>query len=143
MSSKLVCVDASLVVRLVTSADDAAAWTLWERWHGEKRQVIAPSLLNYEVINALFMYYRVQQMSLDAVKKSFEAALALPVRLYQSEELHRTALDLADRFSLKATYDAHYLALAKQMNTDLWTVDRRLVKAVQDVLPWVHFLEQA
>lgn len=143
MPSRPVCVDASVVVRLVANDRDEATWMLWQTWHKDKRQMIAPSLLHYEVLNALFRYHRAQQMSLDAAKNSFGAALALPIRLYQSEEVHRAALDLASQFSLKASYDAHYLALAKQMNADFWTGDGQLVKAVQNVLPWVHHLPQA
>lgn len=38
-----------------------------------------------------------------------------------------SALDLAERLSLSATYDAHYLALAEWLGAEFWTADQRLV----------------
>ena len=35
---------------------------------------------------------------------------------------------------------AHYLALAKRFDAEFWTADRRLVRAVQDELSWVHLV---
>ncbi len=61
--------------------------------------------------------------------------------MYQEMELHQQALLLAQRFSLSATYDAHYLALAEKMNAEFWSADRRLIQRVQSALPWVNLLE--
>jgi predicted nucleic acid-binding protein len=54
--------------------------------------------------------------------------------------LHWRAMDLAERFSLPAVYDAHYLALAERLGGEFWTADRRLVEAVQGALPWVRLV---
>ena len=51
------------------------------------------------------------------------------------------ALDLAERFSLPAAYDAHYLALADWLGGEFWTADRRLARAVHDELPWVRVVD--
>jgi predicted nucleic acid-binding protein len=75
------------------------------------------------------------------VRLALEAAFALPVRLYGEEQLHRRALALAERFSLPAAYDAHYLALADWLGGEFWTADRKLVRAVGDELPWVRVVE--
>jgi predicted nucleic acid-binding protein len=50
-------------------------------------------------------------------------------------------LALAERFSLPAAYDAHYLALADWLGGEFWTADRKLVRAVEDELPWVRVVE--
>jgi predicted nucleic acid-binding protein len=63
------------------------------------------------------------------------------VRLYGEEQLHRRALTLAERFSLPAAYDAHYLALADWLGGEFWSADRKLVRAVGDELPWVRVVE--
>lgn len=42
------------------------------------------------------------------------------------------ALHIAADLGLAATYDAHYLALAKQLDAELWTADARLVREVGD-----------
>jgi hypothetical protein len=48
---------------------------------------------------------------------------------------------LAHQFSLLATYDAHYLALAESHNCEFWTADTRLLRAVGDKLSWVRTLD--
>jgi len=50
-----------------------------------------------------------------------DVALRLDLVLHDDPELHKHALKLAQRFSLPATYDAHYLALADQLGAELWT----------------------
>ena len=59
-------------------------------------------------------------------------------RVTADSELHKRSLHMAERFLLPAAYDAHYLALADQLGAELWTLDRRLARAVGDVFPWVR-----
>lgn len=141
MRNSLICVDASFLVRLVTSHEDTRPKLMLESWLDQRLQLVAPTLLYHEVSNALYLYQRVGQMDQEGVLKALSAALALPIQLHGGAELHRSALDCASQYGLKATYDAHYLALAERMRADLWTADRRLAKAVQPVLPWVHLLD--
>jgi len=139
MSNSSLCVDANLVIRLVADPRDETIARLWEQWDGAKRQLIAPVLLYYEVTNALYRYQKQGLMSGTAVRLALQAALALNIQLYGDASLHQRALELAERLSLPAAYDAHYLALAERLEAELWTVDRRLVQMVQAALPWVHF----
>ena len=141
MPNSSVCVDASFLVRLVTSHHDARPKSMLEAWIDQRRQLAAPTLLYYEVSNALHLYSRVGQLDQEGVLKALAVVLALPVQLHGGPELHRSALIYASRHGLKATYDAHYLALAESLQADLWTADRRLAKAVQKDLPWVHCLD--
>ena len=141
MSSLPLCVDANLVIRLVADPKDEAVRQMWEQWNAGHRQIAAPTLLYYEVSNALYRYQYAEMMSPSTVRLALKAALTLPVRLYGDRELHRRALDLAVRFSLPAAHDAHYLALADWLGGEFWTADRRLGRAVQDDLPWVRVVE--
>jgi predicted nucleic acid-binding protein len=140
MSSSWLCVDANLVVRLVADPKDEFGRGLWEQWDAEGQQLAAPTLLYYEVTKALYRYRRQGLMSLVAVRLALKAAFSLPLHLYGEAALHQRALDMAERFSLPAAYDAHYLALAEQLAADFWTADRKLVRAVQDALPWVRLV---
>jgi predicted nucleic acid-binding protein len=141
MRNSWLCVDANLVIRLVADPKDVSVQRLWERWDAERRRLAAPTLLYYEVTNVLYRYQRHGLMSASAVRLALKAALALPLQLHGEVELHRQALDLADRFSLPAAYDAHYLALAERLGAEFWTADRRLLQAVESALPWVHLVE--
>lgn len=138
--SSTVCVDASLVVRHVAAPTDADAAALWAGWEAARVTLVAPALLHYEVANALHQYRRGGSRSTVALKASFRAALALPVALYDDDALHEEATDVADRYALPATYDAHYLALADRLGAEFWTADKRLANAVRPHLGWVRLL---
>ena len=120
---------------------DKLVRALWEQWDSEKRVLCAPTLLYFEVTNALYRYQRAELMSSSSMRLALNAALSLPFRLYGEENLHSLAVDFAERFSLPAAYDAHYLALAQHLNAEFWSADKRLIKAVQAALPWVHSVE--
>ena len=63
MNSSSVCVDANIVVRLVADPRDKLVRALWEQWDSEKRVLCAPTLLYFEVTNALYRYQRAELMS--------------------------------------------------------------------------------
>ena len=54
---------------------------------------------------------------------------------------HKNLDDFAERFSLPAAYDAHYLALAQYLSAEFWSADKKLIRAVQTTLPWVHSID--
>jgi predicted nucleic acid-binding protein len=141
MRNSWLCIDANLVIRLVADPKDGVVQQAWEQWSAERRQLAAPTLLYYEVTNALFRYYKSGLMSASSVRLALKAALSLPLSLHGDMTLHQRALDVAERFSLPAAYDAHYLALAEWLAGEFWTADRQLVQAVQPTLPWVYLLE--
>jgi len=138
MNSSSVCVDANLVVRLVADPGDRSVRTLWEQWDSERRLLCAPTLLYFEVTNALYRYRKATLMSASSMRLALNAALSLPIRLYGEEKFHPLAIDFAERFSLPAAYDAHYLALAQYLSAEFWSADKKLIRAVQATLPWVH-----
>ena len=141
MSNSWLCVDANLVIRLVADPADESIQRLWEGWDADRRQLAAPTLLYYEVANALYRYQTLGFIEPASVRLAFEAALALPLRLYGEADLHWRSLELAECLSLPAAYGAHYLALAEFLGGEFWTADRRLARAVQAALPWVHLVD--
>jgi predicted nucleic acid-binding protein len=117
---------------------EASIVKLWQKWHQAGRLLVAPTLLYYEVCNALHRYAIHQVLLPEEAAEALEAALDLDVILYGEAGLHRRALEIAERFSLPAAYDAHYLALAEELGAEFWTADQRLLQAVSGTLPWVH-----
>jgi predicted nucleic acid-binding protein len=140
MNNSSLCVDASLVIRLLVAPRSESVVQLWEEWDAERRRIVAPTLLYYEVANALYRYRKHGLLTLSAVQLLLEAVLAIPIDLHAEAELHSRALILADRLSLPAAYDAHYLALAEQLGIEFWTADGRLGQAAHGILPWVHVI---
>lgn len=139
-NSLTVCVDANIVVRLLLFAEDEIQ-TLWKNWETAGTHLVAPSLLHYEVVNSLYQYQKYGKISPASLERSLQAALVLPVELYDDDHIHRRAMQLAAQYGLPAAYDAHYLALAEWLEIDLWTADMRLVNSLKPhKLTWVKGL---
>lgn len=141
MTSTVVCIDASFIVRLLDGGTIAVPFVdLWNQWQDSGCTVIAPTLFYYELSNAFHRSVLAGQILPEEADQALEAALNLDIRLYGDADLHRQALILAAQLRLPASYDAHYLALAQRLEADFWTADRRLYNAVQPSLPWVHLV---
>jgi predicted nucleic acid-binding protein len=141
-----ICVDASIVVSLVTRGALGSPYAAaWRQWHQSGLKPVAPSLLIYEVVNVLHRYVRHGMLLPEEASDALEAVLGLGIDLRSDAELHPRALALAGRLGLAAAYDvhhvAHYLALAERLGVEFWTADRRLQQAVGATLPWVRLLE--
>lgn len=135
-----VCVDAGLVIRLVLSSDDSIQ-SLWREWQDKERDVLAPTLLFYEVTNVLYRYHKHGIFSSEFVSSALQIALTVPITLFGDRELHVRARDLAEDYNLPAAYDAHYLAVAERMDCELWTTDERLVNTLAPFqLDWVNLV---
>jgi len=118
--------------------DDAPIKTIWQTWVKDEINLVAPSLLFYEVTNGLYQQQRNKYLSPETIWKTLELSLDLPITLVNEKNLHLRTREIAMQYNLPATYDAHYLALAEWMDIELWTADMRLVKAVQAFdLDWV------
>ena len=136
--SSAVCVDASLIVRLLIGPQSEIIRSLWDKWAQEEWVMVAPGLIHYEILNALYQSEKHGKLSADTVNEAFDLARSLSIRLYSDAELHLRAIQLTRHFSLPASYDAHYLALAERLGVEFWTCDTNLVKKVGADLPWVH-----
>lgn len=131
-NSSLICPDANLVVQLlVTTQADSPILDLWRGWLEEPANLVAPTLIFYEVNNALHRYASYGQLTPAEAAAGLKAALNLGINTFGDARLHEDALTLAQAWSLPATYDAHYLALAQRMDAEFWTADKRLYNSVQ------------
>lgn len=141
MENSPICIDASVVVQLLVSPDGRTVQAHWKRWLQQGRHLLAPSLLFYEATNAFHQYRRGGYLSTEAVNQALGVAMNLPIEVMDLRDLHSLALALSEEYSFPATYDAHYLALAKLNGAQFWTLDKRLVARVQSKLPWVYLIE--
>jgi predicted nucleic acid-binding protein len=63
MPTSRICVDASVVVRLLVFPNHAAIQAIWQQWIRERQQIIAPALMLYEATNALHHYYKQKMLT--------------------------------------------------------------------------------
>lgn len=116
MTNKTICVDASFVVRLVTSDSEESLFiVLWDQWQTGEYLIVAPTLFYYEITNALHRYVLAGQLQPEAAAQNLEDTLNLGITLYGDSLLHKRAFTLAKALNLSAAYDSHYLALAEQL----------------------------
>lgn len=138
----MICVDASFIIRLLVTFNSESKYDLlWQQWQKEKRRIIAPTLLMYEVSNALFRYYRGGELTKQEVISLVDKALNLGIKLEGYNNLHQEAIKIAVSNSLPAVYDSHYLALAHQYSVKLYTCDKRLFNSVKSVFHWVIYID--
>jgi predicted nucleic acid-binding protein len=123
-------VDASVIVKwFIREPDSEQALRLHDRYVKGEVQLHAPSLLEYEVLNAL-VHSRL--FSLADLQDASRALLNYGIRLHVlDEERARTTVSLAIESGI-TVYDASYLALARERGCRFVTADGRLVKRMRD-----------
>lgn len=104
----------------------------------EELNLLAPTLLTYEVTNAIFQAVRRHHIDLAKGKEILTTFQDLNIRMI--EVSWQRIWELASPYN-RSAYDGVYLALAGTMESKLVTGDRRLYNAVKDHLPWVLWIE--
>jgi predicted nucleic acid-binding protein len=144
VTSSSVVVDASLLIKLwVPEEQSQDALRLRREWADSGVDRFAPSLVDYEIVSALNRKFVSGALSADQVDLALELAFQDPIQIIDSNDLHRDALRLARRLGLRSAYDAHYLALADDLDCEFWTADERLYNAVRERFPLIRWLGAA
>lgn len=142
-NSSTLCLDASTILKVILQPSDDPVQSLWASWHAENCRMVAPTLLYYEITNALYQQEKYALRTAEFVSGALDFVFSLPIQLIGDEALHQRARELAVQYKLPATYDAHYLALAERLNIELWTADARLYNAVQaQGVEWVKLVQK-
>jgi predicted nucleic acid-binding protein len=136
------CVDASFLVRMLVRQETSdAVEAVWLQWREQERRVVAPALLTFEVTNALYRYVVAGRLGAEKARFALENILSdFDIEIVTSPRLDALALERALEFGLKASYDAHYLAVSELEEAEFWTADARLVRRVEARLPWVRLV---
>jgi predicted nucleic acid-binding protein len=119
-----VVVDASAVGAIMFGEPEGETLTA----HLEGETLLAPRLLDYELVNLALKKARKHPTSLPAIVVSLRGALKLPIS--------RVDVPGFDVFRLAAetgltAYDASYLWLARLRDAELVTLDRNLARAAE------------
>lgn len=136
-----VCVDASLVLKLVLAEEYSdKVESLWTEWIEKEIHIFAPSLLAFEVTSVIRNHVYRGNLTEEEGEMAFEAVFALGINFKYPEMLHQKAWELAKQFNRPTAYDTHYLALALIEDCEFWTADKRLYNAVGGTLSWVKWV---
>jgi predicted nucleic acid-binding protein len=134
-------IDASVAVKWFLPAEDHAedALALLHARAAGSVRLVVPSLLFYEVSNALLVAVRRNRLAREDYLDALEALFRLGLEAADLPDYHRRAAALAYAYG-RSAYDAAYLALAESRGAVFLTADRRLYNAVGEHLPWVRWL---
>ena len=136
-----VVIDASVVLKwyLADEKYGEKALGLLNRYISDELGILAPSLLEYEVINGLIIARKRGRIEGETVFTAIDGFLGLGVELKDLSVFSVRVLRYCDVYNLSA-YDASYLALAEEEGIPLITSDRRMYNAVRNDLKWVNYL---
>lgn len=102
-----------------------------------RARLVAPTLLLYEVTNAVTVAERQGRISQEVGEEILDSLEGLGIEL--EPVTWQQMLPLARAFG-RSAYDAAYLALAQARGEVLVTGDLRLYHAVRDRLDWVRYI---
>jgi predicted nucleic acid-binding protein len=134
-------IDASVVLRgfFPDEVGQADAQALMGAYAQREVELLAPTLLPYEVTNAILQAVRRERIDLETGRQILAAFQALGIPTVQVP--WQQDLELAHAWDRPA-YDGAYLALALALDAghQLDTGDHRLYNAVREHSPWVLFI---
>jgi predicted nucleic acid-binding protein len=143
MLGGMVCLDASLALKLLVVEDDSArARSLWRSWVTKGIEVVAPGLFVFECASALRRMIVRHDLDEERGRSALELLLTMPVSLRAPEGLVERAWDLARDLDRPTAYDCFYIGVAELLDIECWTADRRLFNAVHEKKPWLHHLAE-
>lgn len=135
-----VVVDANIAVKWVTNEHDSPeAVSLYQAWTNQSEFVIAPPIFRSEVTNVLHRKIRRGELDFANAMNAVESLFAA-VSIQEPASLYTDALSIARAIDVAAAYDPIYLALAEVERCDLWTADKRFVRAVGYKSPRVRWI---
>jgi predicted nucleic acid-binding protein len=143
-----VAVDASVALKWVLTGTEesavAQASALLEDTVIRRGVFVVPPHFFAEVTNVLYQRVATQRSDLQLTPAEAAEALAtlrkMPLETVTPPGLYERALKVSQQHKLPGVYDALYVVVAELAGCDLWTDDRRLLKALNGALPYVKWI---
>ena len=138
---KKVVLDASVILK----------WYLQDEEHGEKAlsllnqyvsgelDILAPTLLEYEVINGLTLAQKRGKIREEKILAAIEGFVDLQITLKRFSAFYSRAMHYCRVYN-RSAYDASYLAMADEEGLPMITADEGLYRAVKKNLKWIKWL---
>ena len=134
-------VDASVALKFQFQDEEAtgAATLLLGDYVEGKIDLIAPTLLPYEIVSAIHVAINRKRIEETVGYKAVSYLVSLGISLHPFDELIETTFSLARKHGL-SPYDCCYLALAERRKCDFITGDRRLYNSCQSKIRRVKWV---
>jgi predicted nucleic acid-binding protein len=123
-----VVLDSNVAVALVLDAERAPV--IEERlraWEEAKEALHAPSLFRFEVANALTRNIAAGKIDTADAKAAWQRIVAIEISLHGLVD-GPAVIAVARKLKRESAYDAAYVALAQELDAELWTLDGPLAR---------------
>ncbi len=131
-----VVLDSNVAVALALDAERAPV--IEERllaWEEAKEALHAPSLFRFEVANALTRNIAADKIDAADAKVAWQRIVAIEIGLHGLVD-GPAVIAVARKLKRESAYDAAYVALAQELDAELWTIDGPLFRnAASSELP--------
>jgi predicted nucleic acid-binding protein len=138
---KTIAIDASVVLKwyLDDETHGDAALSLLNRFVANEVDLVAPALLEYEVMSGLIIAQRRGRIPESTLIDAISAFQGLGIKLEGISGLGSRILFYAEKYA-RSAYDAAYLAVAEHVKGDFVTADKALHNSARKDLSWVKLL---
>jgi len=138
---KRLAIDASVVLKWYLTDEEYGekALNLLTKYISNELDFLAPSLLEYEVVNGLIIAQKRGRIKEEKILLAIDGFMDLNIKLKDFSQLYPRALYYCKIYN-RSVYDASYLAIAESEGIAMITDDKRLYNAVKKDLKWVKWL---
>jgi predicted nucleic acid-binding protein len=138
---KRAVIDASVVLKwyLADEQYSEKAMGLLEKYVSDRLEILAPSLLDYEVVNGLVIASRRGRIEEGQLLTAVDGFVDLGIKLKNLSMFSPQVLHYCKVYN-RSIYDASYLALAEDEGIPLITSDQGVYNAVRKDIQWVKWL---
>lgn len=136
-----VVLDSNVAVALALDAERAPA--IEERlraWEETNESLHAPSLFRFEVANALTRNIAADKIDAADAKVAWQRIVAIEISLHGLTD-GPAVIAVTRKLKRESAYDAAYIALAQELEAELWTLDGPLARNAASVDFPVRLLE--
>jgi predicted nucleic acid-binding protein len=127
-AAKRVVIDASALIALIAREPESDAVTVhFAGWISDRVELHAPELARYEIANALTRKMSHGEVQADDLPAVWAELDAMPIAYHPLTDGVAT-ISLAISLERRSAFDAAYVALARELDAELWTLDGPLAR---------------
>ena len=138
---KRMVIDASVVLKWYLTDEELGvkAISLLGEYVSNELDILAPSLLEYEIMNGLMIAQKRGRIKEEKILSAIEGFDNLGINLRNLSHLYPQVILFCKTYN-RSVYDASYMALALDEGISLITADEGLFNSIRKDLKWVKWL---
>jgi predicted nucleic acid-binding protein len=136
-----VAIDASFLLKLLLPEDKSnEVEEQWKKWIEDSLEVIAPTLIIFEVSSVLRNKVYRGILIEDDAREIINQLKYFDITLIYTEDLLDIAWEFSSILETPVLYDCFYIALSKFLKIPLWTADKKLYNSAKRKFPFINLI---